>query len=360
MWKILGYPLNEKKAYLINCCPENRTWTVLQLAVWWNNTEVVTKLLQFSTIDTYGKTKENPSKTKGDGGLTAFEIAEKEKYAEVSKLLHSFVCGIENQEVDTFHPYRREIQIQELVLLRITLAAYKNTFHPSTIDPTKPIMVVLQDVFSFINSTTRRRTVRDKMSEFVFLACQDYSEEIKASESRDKFFETIVNVYTNENTRLYTRVNTALRRQRAHGFRPTADDLALGPYILMYQLLLLFWVKLEKESKPTYRKMILSKSHQDKYRKGVKFTWLSFVSSSINFAKAIPFPTCEPDEETCVHPTIFIIDNSCDCRWQPRNIEKFAMYEEEERVYPAGSQFLVTNRIEENGETQIHLKLLST
>ena len=139
--------------------------------MWWNNTEVVRKLLQFSTVDTYGKAKEGKSKIGDDGGLTAFEIAEKSKYVEVSNLLNSFVCGIENQEVDTFHPYRREIQNQELGLLRTTLAAYKNTFHPSTIDPTKPIMVVLQDVFSSINSTTRWRTVRDKMSESVFLAC---------------------------------------------------------------------------------------------------------------------------------------------------------------------------------------------
>ena len=192
VWNILGSPLNVKKAYMINCCPENHRWTVLQQAVWWNNTEVVAKLLQFTTIDTYRKAKEGKSEIGDDGGLTAFEIAEKFKYAEVSNLLNGLVCGIENQEVDTFHPYRREIQNQELGLLRITLAAYKNTFHPSTIDPTKPIMVVLQDVFSSINSTTRWGTVRDKMSESVFLACQDYSEEIKACESRDAFFESFL------------------------------------------------------------------------------------------------------------------------------------------------------------------------
>lgn len=151
--------------------------------------------------------------------------------------------------------------------------------------------------------------------------------------------------FTNEETRLYTCVNTALRRQRAYGFRPTAEDLVLGPYILMYQLLLLFWVKLEKESKTTYRKMILSKSHQDKYRKGDKFTWLSFVSSSINFAIAKPFPTVNPDEETCVHPTIFIFDNSCNCGWQPRNRSLPCTKKRRESILPGRSSSLPLERM---------------
>lgn len=355
VWDILA-----KKPYMVNCCPENRRWTVLQQAVWWNDKEVVTRLLQMSTIDTYGKAKEGKSEIGDDGGLTAFEIAEKFKYDEVSKLLHNFVCGIENQEIDTFHPCRQHVHNQELGLLRITLAAYKNTFHPLTIDSSKPLAAVLEDIFVSMNTTEMWKTVRDKLSESVFLSCQDYSEQIKKCESRESFFKTIVNVYTNEETRLYTRVNTALRRQRSHDFRPTAEDLALGPYILVYQLLLLHWDKLGKESNTTYRKVLLTKNHQEKYKNGVKFAWLSFVSSSVTYEKAIPFPTCEPEEDVSTHPTMFIFDNTCACRWQPRNIEKFAMYEEEERVYPAGSRFLVTNRTDENGDIRIYLKLLSS
>jgi hypothetical protein len=104
--------------------------------------------------------------------------------------------------------------------------------------------------------------------------------------------------------------------------------------------------------------MMLTKTDQDKYQKGAKFVWLSFVSSSVNPTKAVPFPTMESDEESN-HPTIFEFDNTCACQWQPRNIEEFAMYEEEERVYPAGSKFLVTNRVIKDGETHVYLKLLS-
>lgn len=269
-------------------------------------------------------------------------------------LLHNFVCGIECQEVDTFHP-RHEVP----ALIQVTLAAYKNTFHSSRINPSKPTIDVLGDIFVSMNTTTMWRTVRDKLCESVYLSSFDFGEKINKCKSRDEFFKAIINVYTHEQTRLYDVVNTALRRERARDFKPTSGDLALGPYILVYNLLLMFWNKLGKESRTTYRKMLLSKRDQDKYLKGVKFTWLSFVSSSVAFEKAIPFPTYEREEEICTYPTIFIFDNTCACRWQPRNIEEFAMYEEEERVYPAGSHFLVTNRTEENGDTRIYLKLLS-
>lgn len=355
VWDILT-----KKPYMVNCCPENRRWTVLQQAVWHNDTEVVTILLQMPTIDTCCKAKEGKSEIGGDGGLTALKIAEKFKYVEISMLLHSFVCDIGNQEIDTFHPCRQNIQNQELGLLRLTLAAYKNTFHPMTIDPSKPIAAVLEDIFVSMNTTEMWKTVRDKLSESVFLACENYSEQIKKCKSRESFFMKIINVYTNEETRLYTRVNTALRRQRSHGFRPTAEDLALGPYILVYQLLLLYWDRLGKESSTTYRKVLLTKNNQEKYKKGVKFAWLSFVSSSVAYEKAMPFPTCAPEEEVTTHSTMFIFDNTCASRWQPRNIENFAVYKEKERVYPAGSHFLVTNRTDKNGDIRIYLKLLSS
>ncbi|XP_061173628.1 uncharacterized protein LOC133182798 [Saccostrea echinata] len=360
VWEVIGSPNYEKKSYMLNCIPEDRRWSVLQQAVWWNKTEVVNKLLQFSTIDTYGKAKEGKSEIGDDGGLTAFEIAEKFKYSGVSKVLHGFVCGIDGLEIDTFHDYSQVVERQEFGLFGLTLASYKKTFHPSTVDPTKPLSVVLKDVFEVMNTTDQWKTVRDKLSESVSVAYQEYYVEMRRCESRDVFLKKIINVYTNEDKRLYTRVNTALRRQKAPGYKPTAEDLALGPYILAFQLLLMFWNNLKTERKTTYRKMMLTKKDLEKYQKGIKFIWLSFVSSSVNPEKAIPFPTLRQNEES-TYSAIFKIDNSCanTCLWQPKNIEKFAMFQEEERVYPAGSQFLVTDRIDKFDETQICLKLLS-
>lgn len=59
---------------------------------------------------------------------------------------------------------------------------------------------------------------------------------------------------------------------------------------------------------------------------------------------------CELEEEVSIYLIMFIFDNICVCWWQLRNIEKFVMYEEEERVYFVGLYFLVINRIDENGD----------
>lgn len=331
---------------------------MLQQAVWWNKPFVVKRLLQFPTIDSYAKAKEGKSEIGDDGGLTAFEIAEKFKYTEVSELLHSFVCGIENHEIDTFHSYD-----DESALLRITLAAYKNTFHPSTIDSKKSMNDILKNIFESMNTTDTWKVIRDKLSESVFMSFYDHSQriqKIKTCESREEFFDAVVYVYTQEESRLYDCVNTALRRQRSDGFKPTAADLALGPYIVVYQVLLMFWDKLDKEPKRTFRKMQLSKNDVNKYKKGIQFTWLSFVSSSVDRIRANPFPT-SINKEGCNHPTLFIIDNhSCARQLQPRNIEEIALHRgEKERVYPAGSRFEVYEIREKTNETEVYLKLIS-
>lgn len=157
---------------------------------------------------------------------------------------------------------------------------------------------------------------------------------------------------------MYDHLNTALRRQRQADYMPTADDLALGPYVLMYQLLLLFWNKLRKESSITYRRMRVSATDLEKYQVGTKFAWMSFVSSSVELEKAVMFPTCGPSGDKII---VFTIDTSTPSHWQPRNIEKFAMYMERERVFPAGAKFLVTNRTPDRtnaDQTNISLKLI--
>lgn len=214
-----------------------------------------------------------------------------------------------------------------------------------------------------MNTTDTWKVIRDKLSESVFMSFYDHSQriqKIKTCESREEFFDAVVYVYTQEESRLYDCVNTALRRQRSDGFKPTAADLALGPYIVVYQVLLMFWDKLDKEPKRTFRKMQLSKNDVNKYKKGIQFTWLSFVSSSVDRIRANPFPT-SINKEGCNHPTLFIIDNhSCARQLQPRNIEEIALHRgEKERVYPAGSRFEVYEIREKTNETEVYLKLIS-
>ena len=140
------------------------------------------------------------------------------------------------------------------------------------------------------------------------------------------------------------------------GYRPTGEDLAMGPYCVMYQLLLLFWGDLPQERKPTYRKMMMRPEDADQYRVGTQFVWLAVVSSAVREDHTHAFPTSGPTGDVTV---IFEIDNSEPCLWQPRNIEKHATFKETERTYPAGGKFRVTQRqrVDEN-EIRVDLKLL--
>lgn len=150
-------------------------------------------------------------------------------------------------------------------------------------------------------------------------------------------------------------MNTALRRQREHSYRPTAQDLALGPYILMFHLLLLYWTRLKSEEQTTYRTMLVSRKDCDKYQKNTQFVWLSFVSSSVKPEKAEPFPTCDSQGD---HKMLFVIDNTASSIWRPRNIERLAQFQEYERVYPSGAEYIITDRYETDAKTTILMKLL--
>lgn len=358
VWDILP-----KKPYMINCCPEDRRYTLLHQAAFWNNKHAVIKLLSFPTIDSNGKIKENKFSLNNcnDGGRTALELVEDNmNYLTVTSTLRVFVCKIENQEVDTYHSSN-----EEPAIIRLTLAAYKNTFHPSTIERNKPLYDVLKEVFKSMNTTEMWETAKEQICKSVKYHKDDSKiiELIEPCKTRNDFFKVIIHLYTREDFALYAGVNMALRRQSLADFKPTSEDLALGPYILVLQTLLWFWDDLKCESKITFRKMLLSKNDLDKYRGNTSFTWLSFVSSSVNREKARSFPSRYPGKQksTSFQSVIFIFNNENAGQRQPKDVQKFAhVAEEEERVYPAGSRFCVTSRKDGyNGDTEIHLRVIS-
>ena len=123
----------------------------------------------------------------------------------------------------------------------------------------------------------------------------------------------------------------------------------------MFHTLLYCWNKLAFEKQTTYRKMKITEGDLKKYHLGKRFTWLSFVSSSVQQQCAQIFPSCEPSGDIEVH---FIINNSIASPWRPLNIEKYACYMEQERVYPAGAPFLITKRVVEDGVQTVHLQLM--
>lgn len=354
VWDIL-----QKKPYMINCCPENRRYTLLHQAAFWNDEEAVEYLLSFPTIDSNGKTKRNSHGFDKDDGLTALALADyNQLFSRVKSQLSSFACEIGKQEFDTYH-----LSDEEPAIIRLTLAAYKDTFHPATIEPHKPLYDVLEEVFKLMNTTEEWKTAVYQICKSVMYT-KDGSKIINLIEScksRDIFFKAVINLYTREDFDLYAGVNMALRRQRSDDFKPTSEDLAFGPYILVLQTLLWFWDELKYESSTTYRKMILSEDDLDKYQKDISFTWLSFVSSSVKIEMAISFPSRYPGKQKNTQSVLFIFNNTYAGQCQPKNVQKFAhAVEEEERVYAAGSRFCVTSRKDyKNAPTEIFLQAIS-
>lgn len=364
VWEILGRPSEPRQPLILNCISEYRRWGVLHQAVYWNNYPVVKKLLKFSTCDISIKAKDGTNEKGPFGRKTATDIAEDFERTEILELLSDWqtarpIYERMPQTLLTFYMLLTEGEDCNLYLLTLTLASYETTFIPPNSE-SATLEELLYDVWENVDAVPGRWTaVRDKVAEAAYVVCQHTYENILACQNKESFYGAIINAYTFEDSYLYDHLNTALRRQHQADYRPTADDLALGPYILMYQLLLLFWDQLHRERRVTFRKMRVSPEDLDQYQVGTKFAWMSFVSSSVEVEKALNFPTrltTSGDENV-----LFKIDNSSECPWQPRNIERYARYMERERVYPAGAKFLVTKRTQDERsrhQTEISLKLV--
>jgi len=135
---------------------------------------------------------------------------------------------------------------------------------------------------------------------------------------------------------VFMHLNRAFRRQRKTDYRPTGDDLAMGPFCVMFQIVLLFWRELRCESKTTYRKMKLAKNDLDQYTVGARFVWQFVVSSAVTEESARQFPS---RGSSGGNEVIFFIDNSALSKWRPRNIENLSVFSNErERAYPAGAK----------------------
>ncbi|CAG2209828.1 CA150 [Mytilus edulis] len=275
---------------------------VLHQAVWWNKQDVLKQLLNITSCDSMVRTKETMSEVGETGGCTPYEISQKYGYTDMGKLLeqHSNTLTTENelQNLPTFHYNIGDVQLSDLGLLRITLASYRQTFCPFTIDKHKPLAGVMEEIFKHVDSKENWSKVKEKLCDSLYTVCKPAFESLKAARTKEELYTTIVNVYTNENTKLHIFLNNALRRQEERVYRPTANDLGLGPYILMFHLLLMYWNKLIVETGITYRRMIVKDNDCRRYQKGAQFVWLSFITSAVDLENAEPFQTCVPKENS--------------------------------------------------------------
>lgn len=342
----------------MNVIPQSRRWCVLHQAVYWNNEEILRTLLKFKTCDSEIRAKKCLSECGPTDRLSALEIAKSYMHTKMSLILEqTMLNSVLEQEIPTYVPYYsyNEDQCQSLIL--ITLSSYKQAFHPRPVDPLSSTSILLRDIFYEIDeSADRWKDVRTVVVDSVYTVNEDKANALSRCETKEEFYGQVVNCYTDENNAIYRFLNMAFRRQRGTGYRPTGEDLAVGPYCVMYQMLLLFWTDLRPETVTTHRKMMLRHEDAAKYKIGTSFVWQSVVSSAVFMEHTHAFPTSGPTGRVTV---MFTIDNSSPSIWRPRNIESHAVYEETERTYPAGARFCVTNRIDDGEDNaRIWLKLL--
>ena len=344
----------DRKPNLINCIPEDRVWGVLHQAAWWQNEDAVVKLLyQYPTCDSEIKTKRGRSES-GPGKTPEWIARIIKGNQKIADLLLGFHTNKRNErfggEIPTCITYQEGRKIDRVgpSLLVLTLASYKKVFHPSKIDVGTAFKQILKQTFQFeiegSNWKHAMQKICSSIGAFDKEAADFLSEDVQSHGTTDeqRFFARTIKLYSKDH--VYHQVNESLRRQSiptndGRRYRPTADDLALGPFSLFLDVLLFYWMELTRVSTKTYRGGYLKDSDIKKYTKNTRFVWLNFVSSSKNREIAI---------ERFARNVLFEISNDTPgtAFWRPRDLDHvdhdLNEFAEEEALYPAGAEFEVT------------------
>ncbi|CAG2209829.1 unnamed protein product [Mytilus edulis] len=190
---------------------------LLHQAVWWNKPDILKQLLLMPACNSRIQTKETMTEVGETSTCTPQEVIKKFKYTDIEKLLeqHSIKLTTEEEleDLPTFHYQNRDVHLKGLGLLRITLASYRQTLCPFTINTNKPLAVVMEQIFRYIDTNDNWSTVKTKICDSLYTVCKPAVQVLKATKTKETFYFKIVNVYTNEDTELYMYLNTALRRQ---------------------------------------------------------------------------------------------------------------------------------------------------
>ena len=358
------YSILDRKPYLVNCIPEERSWAALHQSAWWENESAVRKLLSYPACDSLVKTKEKNTNESGPGKTPEWVARYIKSNEIIANILEEFTQNERQKrfagEIPTYVTAQdgQEMDRKGLPLLLVTLANYKRTFHPGSVAPHTAFNELAKQVFDHVAESSHWTEAKKKISSSVaafdlissnIISQDDPTPPAPATEEL-RFFARIIKLYTSNH--VYREVNESLRRQGMEGYKATGQDLALGPYTLFLDILLFYWPDLNAVSTKTYRGITLSDEDLKLYKVGTKFVWLSFVSSSRKLSVAQGFGN-----------TLFEFSNDAPeaAFWRPRDLNHLWLTEylnEAEALYPAGCEFEVTEIDTLNGKRRIKLKLL--
>ena len=366
------YSILDRKKYIINCIPDDRAWGALHQAAYLQAEGAVRKLLSYPTCDWKIKTKQDQSNESGPGKTPEWIATNLSTNKTIISILQSYHNNVWKERfggtIPTYTTYQdgKQMDTNGPPLLLLTLANFKKTFHPSSISIGEAFKTILKKVFDFETAGTHWKHAMEKVSfsigAFDLEAGNLLATDEPSSDTTDeqRFFARTIKLYSMDH--VYREVNESLRRQSLEScgsYKATADDLALGPYSLLLDVLLFYWSELKQVSDTTYRGMGLNEGDLKKYSIGTRFIWLSFVSSSKQRSVAIQFAT----------NVLFEISNDTPGAdyWRPRDLSHAYLdlheYHEEEALYPGGAEFEVTATDQQliSGKplTVIKLKLLN-
>ena len=342
VWSIIGTPEKPKKSYLINCIPEDRRWSTLHQAVYFNNVGIVKQLIRHKECDPEVQTKSGASE--GEGYETPSDIATLKKYDVITKLFTDLKSSVVKINPPPFASEEFGLQMRKdgPVLMMIAMANYKETFHPNHIASGTTFMSMIKSVFEHVDSGTNWMKARGKLKESFYSLDKDQRNRLLQSNTKKLFYESVLHIYTTESYNIYREANGCLRRQAVSTYTPSGFDLSLSPYIVLLQAIALFWPGLTKKSCSTYRCVGMNMAEVELYEPGTIITWPAFTSSSYDKDVARKFPVDMPSN---LQRIMFEIDNTATCVWQPRLVEKLSEWEKEKEVmHPAGAMFKVVSK----------------
>jgi len=227
-------------------------------------------------------------------------------------------------------------------LLTRTLSANRLIFNPSG-SVNDNFKSTLQDVYNYIAGNWK--PVNDKI-------CKDFKAYgdtfCTATTTMNEFFQKVIRTYNDDS--LFG-VDKALTRQGIiYGYSPTSEEMTVGAYALTLDAILMYWGSLETITYTTYSGVNIEESEDmAKYQIGTTFTWLTFTSASITESETFKLKN-----------TLFVIDNSQESLWQPKDVRGIQNIRGDiDVMYPVGTQFRITDRTTSPLQTRIYLKLIN-
>ena len=336
-----------RKPYLINCIPESRSWGILHQAVYWNNVDALSKLLDIPNCDALIKTKmclANDAKPSSTPTEVAKQLGGRQSVIDKLELNIKNERNLRFGGKVTYVVSGKvgEKVVDQLPLFMKAVVMYrKSLLDPGSCAKTH-LLSLLKQLFDAENHNWK--TVSEKLHNAMYGIDRKSADILKNAGSENDFFKQIVYYYT---INYYKTINNALSRD-FDKIPATADDMAIALYDLLLDCILMCWPNLMSVSSNTYRGVGVT---LEDVNVGSTIMFTHFLSSSLDSNVATGFATPTG--------TLMIIDNSAASRYRPKDVSMLSKFQgEKECLYGIGAEFKVTGINKCKTPKHVYLRLI--